>query len=575
MIISRRFLLGWSLLLVGVLAGGCNEASSSAANEPAPTVQVIITQPEAEATPTPLPPTLPPPSPTPEPPAATTPAPTLEPPTATAPPTTVAAAEPAVAAEANATLPSPELFEVEWNDRSIFQTGLIQSEQHVLNELPGATIYHLDLNMADNLVDLQGRQEVLYTNRETEPLTEVYFHLFPNLLGGSLTLSHLAVNDQAVEPVYEQANSVLRVQLPAALQPGEQTVIKLDFTLGVPSSGGNNYGIFAFMDEVLALAHFYPMVSVYDDEGWNIEPPSRNGDIVYAETSFFRVRVTAPAAQTLVASGIEIDREQIDEGRQQVIFAAGPMRDFYLVSSETYTATSRTVGEITLNNYVPEELAAGAEAALDAAEISLESFNTRFGPYPYTEFDIVSTTNFALGVEYPGIVVILGDLYNAQGTVRGQSASALLEGVVAHEVGHQWFYGVVGNDQLDEPWLDEGMAQYATLIYYEDAYGPDAAGGFRQSLERRWHAIDQFDVPIGQPVEAYSPQEYSAIVYGRGPLFIVALAEEMGEEAFDAFIKDYYQTYKWGIATSADFKALAEQHCACDLASLFEEWVGK
>src|SRR5687768_7869638 len=117
MIISRRFLFGWSLLLVGILTGGCNEASSSAANEPAPTVQVIITQLETEATPTPLPPTLPPPSPTPEPPAATTPAPTLELPTATAQPPTVATApaEPAVAAETGATLPPPELFEVEWN----------------------------------------------------------------------------------------------------------------------------------------------------------------------------------------------------------------------------------------------------------------------------------------------------------------------------------------------------------------------------------------------------------------------------------------------------------------------------
>ena len=78
---------------------------------------------------------------------------------------------------------------------------------------------------------------------------------------------------------------------------------------------------------------------------------------------------------------------------------------------------------------------------------------------------------------------------------------------------------------------------------------------------------------IGLPAGDYSGQEYGAIVYGRGPLFIVALAETMGQKTFDEFYRDYYQLYKWGIAGGHEFKEMAERHCRCDLTPLFEEWV--
>jgi aminopeptidase N len=75
------------------------------------------------------------------------------------------------------------------------------------------------------------------------------------------------------------------------------------------------------------------------------------------------------------------------------------------------------------------------------------------------------------------------------------------------------------------------------------------------------------------PVDAYEGAEYGAIVYGRGPIFVTALAEEMGQKTFDAFLRDYYQTYKWDIGTADAFQGLAEEHCRCDLSSLFDEWV--
>jgi protocatechuate 3,4-dioxygenase beta subunit len=463
-------------------------------------------------------------------------------------------------------LPAPTLFDVAWEDRSPFEAGLIEAERSVLAELPGATVYHLDLQLEEDMVHLQGQEEVRYTNREDQPLAEIYFRLFPNLTGGSTSVSELRVNGESVEPIYELEDSAMRVPLSPPLLPGERIVIQLAFTVEVPTSEGGNYGTFAFLDEVLALAHFYPMIAVYDDEGWNVEIAPQIGDVIYADSSFYLVRVTAPAEPTLVTSGLELDRQEKD-GQQVMAFAAGPVRDFYLAASNRYAVNSRTVGETTINSYAPAELSQGAETGLDQAVQALQSFGDRFGPYPFTEFDLVSTNNFALGIEYPGIVVILADLYENGRNVR------LLESVVAHEVAHQWFYSVVGNDQVDEPWVDEALTQYATLLYFSDIYGPAVADGFRGSLERRWNRVDGADIPIGMPVRAYTSQEYSAIVYGRGPLFVETLAEAMGQETFNAFLRDYYQQQQWGIATTGGFKELAEQHCNCDLTPLFETWV--
>jgi aminopeptidase N len=148
-----------------------------------------------------------------------------------------------------------------------------------------------------------------------------------------------------------------------------------------------------------------------------------------------------------------------------------------------------------------------------------------------------------------------------------------LESTVVHEVGHQWFYNLIGDDQLDDPWLDEALAQFATLQYYSDIYGMEGYEGFRSALDGRWARVGYARIPIGLPVAQYSSVEYGAIVYGRGPLFFVALQQAMGQEAFDAFLKEYAGTLSWEISTPEVLQSLAEKHCACELDQIFNEWV--
>jgi hypothetical protein len=468
--------------------------------------------------------------------------------------------------------PGPDSVDTDWEDRSVFKSGLVSSEQSVLNELPNASIYHLEFNIADDIYHITGTEEIRYTNAEDVPLDEVQLRLFPNILGGEMTISNLTVDGQSVQPKFELEDSLLIVPFTSALEPNQSSILHMDFAITVPQSVELNYGVLAYAEDVLTLAHAYPMIAVYDDEGWNAEIPPQSGDVTYADISFYLVKITAPKDLTLVTSGQMISRDEAQQ-TQTVSVASGPARDFYLVASPIFEEVSQTFGEVTIHSYAPEEFMKGAEMALDVASQAIEDFSGRYAPFPYTEFDIVATPTLALGVEYSGIIAITSRIYEVDQDYRGTPASVYMEATVAHEVGHQWFYSLVGDDQLDDPWLDESLTQFATLQYYADEYGPNGEQGFRQSLEGRWDSVGRADIPIGLPVAEYSGEEYGAIVYGRGPLFFVALRDEMGTETFDAFIKEYTETLSWGIATPEFLQSLAETHCSCDLDQIFNEWV--
>ena len=485
-------------------------------------------------------------------------------------PATVSTVVPALAATAALTPSNP--LDVPWDDRTSFRKGLINIEQDVLNRLPGASVYHIDLRISDDYSVLQGTQQVRYTNQETKPLNEVYFRLFANATGGKATVSAVKVDGQGIEPVYESRNTAVRVPLAAPLPPGQPVVIQMGFEVRIPRELGGSYGLLSYLDGVLALDSFYPSIPAYGDKGWYAEPPPPNADLTYADASFYLVRMTAPAKLKIATSGIEIHRDT-QEDHQVVTFAAGPARDFYIAASETYAVLSETLGETKVNSYAPAERTEASKQALRNAVDAIKVFNARFGAYPYTEFDVAAISMLALGIEYPGITGITLKTYDPSNTISGLPALVMLESTIVHEVGHQWFYSTVGNDQVNEPWLDEAVAQYITGLYHEDMYGQAGAQSYRASWESRWARVKRADLPIGLPADGYAETEYGPIVYGRGPIVLWDMAQKMGQKTFDTFLREYYTAHKWGIGTGTAFKQLLERQCQCDLTPIFEEQV--
>jgi hypothetical protein len=461
------------------------------------------------------------------------------------------------------------LVEAPFGDMSYFEAGLISAEQEAPWDLRSASYYKLELEIGDDFSHVAGKLNVKYTNQETIPLDEIYFRLYPNILGGGMEAGDVRVDGTPALPSTDESGSVLQIPLAEPLQPGTALQVGLEFIVDVPTRVDRNYGVFASTEGVLALAHFYPMIPVYDGEGWNLEMPPTYGDVVYADVSFFLVSVTAPKELVLIASGAEIEHSENGD-IQRAIFAAGPARDFYLVVSTDYEKQQGLVGETRINSYAPAAFSDASQRVLRYATLAAATYSDLYGEYPYREMDLVATPTLALGIEYPGVMAIAERMYDPE---RMEYPESVLESTVAHEVAHQWFYGVVGNDQLEEPWLDEALAQYLTLVYFRQVKGDAAAANFEASFLERWERVDKAEIPIGLPVASYPGAEYGAIIYGRGPLFVEALAEATGDENLVRFLHAYFSTFEWGNVDTEEFRTLAEETCSCDLGDLFEEWV--
>ena len=464
-----------------------------------------------------------------------------------------------------------ELESYGMDDFEPFKKLLIEDEFSHHPELYERTVYHLQFEIGEPVTEIAAHARIHFTNREQETIEQIPFFLYPNLTPGRLEVHSLSVDGTAVDPELRDHNSQLLASLPKALEPGHAVEFFIEYNLSLPLTDDGEYGGFGYAGGVLSLAYCYPMIPAF--AGWNHPLPVPYGDFIFNEVSFYLVQVSMPDELILAAPGVELGTRQAD-GRREVLFAMGPSRDLYLAMSQEFVIEAERIGQTEVRSFAGKDAGAASQRTLSTAVAALRSFGDRFGAYPYTTLTLVSVPFAAFGLEFPGIIINARRLYDLTQNYGGIPAPVLLESTTAHEVAHQWFYASVGNDQLLEPWLDEALTQYATWLYYKDRYGGSASQGFFQSLENRWNRVDRAEIPIGRPVHAYTPKEYGAIVYGRGPLFIDAMSEHLGEEVFNNFLREYTRTFEWDIVDSDEFEAAAEAVCNCRLDDLFVRWVG-
>ena len=472
--------------------------------------------------------------------------------------------------------PTATVAEPERRPTPTYDQALRPSFRSDDNQFPNATRYRLDLALDLGEATLSGSQQVSYTNTETVPLDALYLRLFPNTpgYGGEMSVTNLTLDGERIEPVTELQGSALRVVLDPPLTPGTHTSLTLDFTLALPtesreaSEGYRQLGIY---EDVVALANAYPIIPVYDDEGWNVELAPTYGDAVFSDVAFFDVSVTVnpttPRTMTLAASGTCTPAEPGAAKRTWSCVAA-PMRDFNVLLGEDYQLESHDMEGITVNSLFYTGHAEGGAAALDYASQAIRLFNARIGPYPFTELDVVETPTLAGGIEYPGLVVINQSYY--------QDGFSQMEWVVVHEVLHQWWYSLVGNDQVDEPWLDEALAQYCTLLYYEEQYGEETAERLLESLfQRTYQELQETgrDQPVGLPVAGYGGRNYGPVVYQKGPLYFHDLRQQVGLETFWEILKIYFEQNRYRIARPEDWLAAVEAVTGSEHRALYSEWI--
>ena len=452
----------------------------------------------------------------------------------------------------------------------IVKVNLLPSQQNLPYLLKKASIYQVKVKLADDYESLIGSESIQYTNNESANLNEIYLQLFPNAFGPYLKVERAAINEVALQPVMEFNNTAARFKLFQPLKPGETLQLQLDYTLEIPTDFQFSYGLFVYADGILSLYQFIPLIPVFNEQGWQVSEPITMGDLTFNDPSFFDVQVDVPESLVIAASGVRIT-QNLENGRRVDNYLAGPVRDFYLAASSNYKVSTIKWQDVTINSFALQEHQTSSDLVLAAARHALEIYSNAFGPYPFTELDLVSAPmHNALGMEYSGIVALSIDLYDPLVIAEYRK---YLESTTAHEIAHQWFFSIIGSDQVDEPWLDEGMAQFAAGLYFQDLRGDTAGEQYRLSWQQRWQRIQSQPIPIGLPVSAYTEEQYSPIIYGRAPLFIQSLKEKLGRDRFSNFLYNYYQKYQWGIVTTTAFRQTMEESCACELKSQFEDWV--
>jgi hypothetical protein len=425
------------------------------------------------------------------------------------------------------------------------------------------TSYEMDVFLDYAAHTLDVKQRIDYTNVTSETLPDLMLNVHPNHSKSTFELNELKVDldGDLVEPEVFPLDVTMRIQLPRPLSPDEHVAVFLDYTLNLPkiqideefSKGG-----FGYSQRSVSLGNWYPAMAPYREEkGWYGLKYFFVGDPYVTEVSDYSVTITTTEGVIVAGTGLET------RAGNRWHYEAEQARSFAFAASDKYEVSSSQIGDITVYSYYFPNNAEAGQVTLETATQAMELFTELYGPYPFSDYR-VAETEFAGGMEFSGLTFIGSTFYDEyDGTTR----TPLLP-LTAHEVAHQWFYGLVGNDQLTEPWLDEAPAEYSAFLYYE-RYLPDDTDWW-------WfYAVDQW-APVGKIDNLIyifrDNREYLDAVYRRGAQFMHDLREVMGDPAFFAFLEEYQRRYAYQLIASRDFFTLVQEFTTADLVPLQEEY---
>ncbi len=425
------------------------------------------------------------------------------------------------------------------------------------------TSYEMDVFLDYAAHTLDVRQRIDYTNVTSDTLPDLMLNVHPNHSKNTFELNDLKVDldGELVEPEVFPLDVTLRVQLPRPLDPDEHVAVLLDYTLNLPKIQSDeefSKGGFGYSNRSVSLGNWYPVMAPYRDEkGWYGLKYFPVGDPYVTEVADYSVTITTTEGVVVAGTGLETRT-----GRRWQ-YEVEQARSFAFAASDKYEVSTAQVGDVTVHSYYFPNNAEAGQVALETVTQAMELFTELYGPYPFSDYRLAET-EFAGGMEFSGLTFLGSTFYDQyDGTTR----TPLLP-LTAHEVAHQWFYGLVGNDQLTEPWLDEAPSEYSAFLYYE-RYLPNDTDWW-------WfYAVDQW-APAGKIDNLIyifrDNREYFDAVYRRGAQFMRDLRQAMGDPAFFAFLEEYQRRYAYQLIASREFFTLVQEFTTADLVPLQEEY---
>lgn len=474
--------------------------------------------------------------------------------------------------------------------------GFTAPEKGCSIDFPTRELYHYDMDLALDTANhtIGGHVVFRFYNDSADTWNELCLRDYSSLFIDSETAGYDAwiVTDGATTEITNiidgRDNSELSIRrdtdvtvvwlaLAQPLAPNESMTLSYDFTATIPLIA-DRYGL---SEGVYNVTNFYPILAEYDGGAWSHAAYYQDGECFFSEVSDYDVRLSVPKDFIVASTGTEAAKTE--SGEQMIYTYKAPcVRDFVFSASENFVLTDGTYNGVHVNVLYnrasqPEDDMTGAvKASLKAAEDSLEAFGQAFGRYPYEELDIILAPIAAGGMEYPNLVIIEDSLCASYYQNYLGRKYRYLETTIAHEIGHQWFMGIVGSNSGMQPWQDESITSYTELVYDEyiglishyaeiysraswDISDPDYAADL---TERGFYPLNR------SYYEFISSDVYVTAIYSVGQQVLYQMEEIIGREQLHSVLREYVHRNAFKNADPMSFFEVLFECCGRDNAEL-------
>lgn len=408
-------------------------------------------------------------------------------------------------------------------------------------------------------------QYISIPNNSSTVIHELILVVPTNLFDNTFHLTNIAWEDGTVIEEHDLYGSRLTIPLPDSLKPGMVLNLWLSYELWLPANNSNAQAgpnPFGYTTRQVNLVDWYPFVPAYQDgKGWLVNDPWAYGEFLVYPIADFDVSITMinlPQPMIIAASAPDTGdgdthKYNLDDGR-----------NFVWSYSPYYEVFEAEVNGTTILGYVFTPDLVPGESAFNATVDAFRLYSDFYGSYPHPMLSMVEG-DFDHGMEYQSLYFLNKGFF---ASFDGASGSFLVA-IAAHETSHQWWYGLVANDQALEPWLDEALSTYSEYLFYEYYYPQDIDGFW---WPRRVNPYNPAGWVNNSIYSASGYREYRDAVYLQGAKFLIDLRNIMGNEAFYAFLKDYTATYTNRVATGNDFFKVLSKYLNADIGPLLETY---
>ena len=378
--------------------------------------------------------------------------------------------------------------------------------------------------------------------------------------------------------------TVLSVPMPTAVAPGDTVNIEIEWSSRVPRTFARTGAIGNFF----FIAQWFPKIGVLEDTGWNCHQFHASTEF-FSDYGVYDVRITVPTGWVLGATGIREQPRDNTDGTTTHRYVQEDVHDFAWTTSPDFLDLSERfevagLPPVEMRLLLQPEHAGQAGRHFEATRATLQHYGQWFGPYPYEQITIIDPAwqSGAGGMEYP-------TLFTAGARWLAPSDVSQPEGVTMHEAGHQFWYGVVGNNEFEHAWLDEGLNTFSTARALAASFTPNHIarryfGGFYPFVFRdiAWSRATDGNRLAGYrtaarmdaqqtPTYRYWPGTASAITYNKTALWLHTLERHLGWDQVREILSVFYERWQFRHPRPEDFFAVANEVSGRDLSWYFDQ----